>query len=156
MICHRCLLRLSRRNVTLRNARSFSRSPTLAAQPVTAEVTQANNPRPGGKPAATSTSAAQPFGERGTYAPEAIEDLPIQRNQSKQPLRVQSSVPAGTVLKGLNFMKGKQDPIALEDDEYPEWLWGVLEKRIDGAASGKPEEGDLFCKFHFIRVLAWA
>ena len=57
---------------------------------------------------------------------------------------MQSSVPGGTVLKGLNFMKGKNDPVALEDEEYPPWLWGVL----DDVKGGKEEEvgdtGDLF------------
>jgi len=57
-------------------------------------------------------------------------------------------VPAGTVLKGLNFVKGKMDPIALEDAEYPDWLWGVLDKRLgDGKGGGKGDEGDLYCKY---------
>lgn len=59
--------------------------------------------------------------------------------------RIVSSVPAGTVLKGLNFMKNKQDPVALEDHEYPAWLWTALEKKADAMGSGKEAEGDLFC-----------
>ncbi|OQO06094.1 hypothetical protein B0A48_08682 [Cryoendolithus antarcticus] len=63
------------------------------------------------------------------------------------PPRMPSSVPAGTLLKGLNYIKGKQDPVALEDEEYPEWLWSVLEKaqKSDGAAAGG-DENDLFSK----------
>jgi large subunit ribosomal protein L54 len=56
---------------------------------------------------------------------------------------VKSSIPAGTPLKGLNFEKNKQDPVALPDDEYPEWLWTILqrqEKTAEGAGMG-----DLFC-----------
>lgn len=52
------------------------------------------------------------------------------------------------MLKGLNFVKNKQDPVALEDHEYPDWLWRVLEPKegADGGAQGKGDEGDLFSK----------
>lgn len=149
MICRRCLLRAARRNGALSTStsRTLSSSRVLAAEAISAQVTTATNPRPHGNPAATSTSAAQPFSEPLTYSPQLTEDLPIERQQGKKPLKVQSSVPAGTVLKGLNFMKNSQDPIALEDEEYPDWLWGVLEKRVDGSSgAGKEDEGgDLFC-----------
>lgn len=60
---------------------------------------------------------------------------------------VKSSVAAGTPLKGLNFIKGKQDPVALEDNEYPAWLWTVLEKSAANKNSGSgADEGDLFSK----------
>ncbi|CAG8618716.1 6897_t:CDS:2, partial [Paraglomus occultum] len=42
--------------------------------------------------------------------------------------RSASSVPAGTILKGLNFMVKGKDPIALPDEEYPEWLWELLDE----------------------------
>ncbi|RIA96056.1 mitochondrial ribosomal protein L37-domain-containing protein [Glomus cerebriforme] len=45
--------------------------------------------------------------------------------------RIQSSVPAGTILKGLNFHKDGADPIALPDDDYPNWLWEILDKEKD-------------------------
>jgi hypothetical protein len=53
---------------------------------------------------------------------------------------------AGTPLKGLGFVKNKPEPLALEDDAYPEWLWRVLDKKAGGedAVGG---EGDMFCKF---------
>lgn len=63
------------------------------------------------------------------------------------------------MLKGLNFVKNKQDPVALEDHEYPDWLWRVLEPKegADGGAQGKGDEGDLFCmsqsQFHQSRRL---
>jgi Mitochondrial ribosomal protein L37 len=47
-------------------------------------------------------------------------------------------------LKGLNYLKGRDDPVALEDEEYPEWLWRCL----DVKKKGSDEEGavgDLFC-----------
>jgi hypothetical protein len=58
-------------------------------------------------------------------------------------------VAAGTTLKGLNFVKGKNDPVALEDGEYPAWLWGILKKGKggEGVADAGSVEGDLFCMF---------
>lgn len=56
-----------------------------------------------------------------------------------------SSVPAGTPLKGLNFLKNKDDPVALEDHEYPSWLWDVLKK--ESKTADDKAEGDLFCMF---------
>jgi large subunit ribosomal protein L54 len=51
-------------------------------------------------------------------------------------------VPAGTPLKGLNFYKDRQDPIALADEEYPAWLWTVLDRQEKGAEAAA--QGDLF------------
>lgn len=36
-----------------------------------------------------------------------------------------SSCPVGTKLN-LDIKKGKPGPVALEDSEYPDWLWTVL------------------------------
>ncbi|KAJ2887853.1 39S ribosomal protein L37, mitochondrial, partial [Coemansia asiatica] len=48
-----------------------------------------------------------------------------------------SSIAPGTVLKGLNIYKEGKDPVALEDKEYPEWLWTLLDEVPDEA---KPEK----------------
>lgn len=39
---------------------------------------------------------------------------------------IKSSCPSGTVIS-LNTKKSGKDPIALEDNEYPDWLWEVLD-----------------------------
>lgn len=39
-----------------------------------------------------------------------------------------SLAPAGTKLKGLNILKGQDPIVALADEEYPAWLWEVLDK----------------------------
>lgn len=41
-------------------------------------------------------------------------------------------------------MKGKQDPVAMEDYEYPDWLWRVLERKDEAGAAKGASEGDLF------------
>jgi large subunit ribosomal protein L54 len=57
---------------------------------------------------------------------------------------VKSSIPAGQPLKGLNFLKDRQDPVAKADDEYPAWLWTILDRQEKKAEKGA---GDLFCEF---------
>ena len=47
------------------------------------------------------------------------------------------------MLRGLGYIKGKDSPIAKEDHEYPDWLWGLLDGRKDAGKEGK-EEGDIF------------
>jgi hypothetical protein len=66
--------------------------------------------------------------------------------RKKPAVLVRSSVPAGMPLKGLNFEKNKQDPVALPDEEYPEWLWGILAKGKE-EVGGEGGMGDLFCGF---------
>ncbi|GAA5875041.1 hypothetical protein JCM3774_003412 [Rhodotorula dairenensis] len=54
----------------------------------------------------------------------------------------ESSCPAGTVLKNLNFVKDASDPVALEDDQYPAWVWTLTEARKP-AAEGQDEAANL-------------
>lgn len=56
-----------------------------------------------------------------------------------------SICPKGTVLNGLNYFKGKQDPVALNDDEYPEWLWDCLDVQKKDAEAAEEGAGDEFC-----------
>ncbi|MCJ1427281.1 hypothetical protein MMC29_005184, partial [Sticta canariensis] len=44
------------------------------------------------------------------------------------------------VLKGVNYLKDKQNPVAEEDDKYPDWLWSLLDK-VEGAG-GKNSEAE--------------
>ncbi|KAK7206168.1 mitochondrial ribosomal protein L37-domain-containing protein [Myxozyma melibiosi] len=41
--------------------------------------------------------------------------------------RVPSSAPEGTRLTGCNVFKNKDEPLALADEEYPDWLWEILD-----------------------------
>ncbi|KAK6543960.1 hypothetical protein TWF694_000679 [Orbilia ellipsospora] len=64
--------------------------------------------------------------------------------------KIVSSVPAGTVLKGLHYNKRLTEPVALADDEYPEWLWKVLEDRRPRLSSAtqmtSEDSADLYSK----------
>lgn len=50
--------------------------------------------------------------------------------------RTPSIAPAGTKLNGLNYFKNKPDVFALEDSEYPEWLWTLLEDESKAKKEG--------------------
>jgi Mitochondrial ribosomal protein L37 len=45
----------------------------------------------------------------------------------------------------LNFIKGREDPLALPEEDYPEWLWKILDSGKKGGEEGKEELGDEFC-----------
>lgn len=53
--------------------------------------------------------------------------------------QAKSSVAAGTVLN-LKIRKNGDEPVALEDSEYPEWLWDSLDKK---KVEAKLKEEDL-------------
>ncbi|PSS25338.1 hypothetical protein M430DRAFT_47813 [Amorphotheca resinae ATCC 22711] len=106
MICRQCLRRASALRVQYKPLRFISSTPT-----------------PSSAAAATSTGVAQPFSN--PLEPSGTTQRPKARST---PLPV-SSVPAGTPLKGLNYIKGRDDPVALEEHEYPEWLWTCLDQK---------------------------
>lgn len=137
----------SRRTISSTTVKSATVSPNHATQSAPRQGSPSSSHNP---PAATSTSAAQPFSSPLTPSAKN-QDLPIAAGGkvSAPPTIVKSSVPAGTILKGLNFMKGQQDPVALEDAEYPQWLWSVLGEKEAEAAAGGVNEGDIFCKDYY-------
>ena len=55
-----------------------------------------------------------------------------------------SAAPTGTILKGLNYFKNKQDLVAKEEHEYPAWLWTVLDE-MKWRSTESEDVGDLYC-----------
>ncbi|EEH39269.1 hypothetical protein PAAG_01731 [Paracoccidioides lutzii Pb01] len=97
----RCTVFLPYKNQTLR---AYSTS-----------ITDVSTPFPSSSaPSITLPGAAHP----PPASPESKKDAPP---------RVISGTPAGTKLKGLNYMKNQPEVFALEDDEYPDWLWSLLD-----------------------------
>lgn len=125
MICSRCLYRAHPQSLV----RAFS-------------ITRARLEPP--TPAATSTSAAQPFSTPLTPRPSDVS-LGVHLKPKPKSIAIPiSSCPAGTPLKGLNYIKGRDDPVALPEEEYPEWLWKCLEAKVK-EGDEDAGEGDLFC-----------
>ncbi|KAI4259718.1 MAG: hypothetical protein L6R42_004444 [Xanthoria sp. 1 TBL-2021] len=111
-------------------------------------------------PPATSTSAAQPFSTPFTPSPYPStspthpQKHPSSAKSTAQQQPVQSSLKAGTLLKGLAFEKNKEPPVAREDAEYPDWLWGLLGKGGVSGEEGGKGGGDAFSKSAKQRRLA--
>ncbi|KAI5819339.1 mitochondrial ribosomal protein L37-domain-containing protein [Pyronema omphalodes] len=78
---------------------------------------------------------------------------PLVPGPSKTLGESKSSVAAGTKLVNINYFKNKADPVALEDSEYPAWLWTVLDSGKK-SAKGAEDVGDLYSKSKKARQLA--
>jgi len=59
-----------------------------------------------------------------------------------EPTKTVSSCPAGTVLTGLNYLKGEPPILALPDEEYPSWLWDLTKPKVleDDGPGGTAEK----------------
>lgn len=78
---------------------------------------------------------------------EPVLSTPIaEAGESKDAPISRSSCPAGTKLTGLNYLKNGQDPVALKDEEYPEWLWSCLDVIKSNKDSADDGAGDEFCR----------
>ncbi|KAI9171532.1 hypothetical protein HJFPF1_01018 [Paramyrothecium foliicola] len=69
----------------------------------------------------------------------------------KAPAQPRSICVEGTVLTGLNYTKGKQDPVALKDEDYPEWLWSCLDVMKKSSDAGDDGAADEFSKSRKVR-----
>jgi large subunit ribosomal protein L54 len=49
-------------------------------------------------------------------------------------------------MTGLNYLKGRDDPVALKEEEYPEWLWRCLDAKKEEDVG---EALDEFCTLLF-------
>lgn len=126
MICRTCLRRV----------------PTPSLRPIAPRAAFATTAR------VRNAAAAAPATLDNAKPPSApkVDPLidPFNPPEAKTPL---SSCPAGTVLQGLNYIKGKTDPVALADEAYPEWLWKCLEVKKTADAAVDANAGDEFCMF---------
>lgn len=57
-------------------------------------------------------------------------------------------------MKGLNYFKGRDDPVALPEEEYPEWLWRCLDVKAKEGEGGDAGLGDEFCMLSMHPFLA--
>ncbi|KAH0434750.1 hypothetical protein CcaCcLH18_05190 [Colletotrichum camelliae] len=105
--------------------------------------------------AATGTSAAPDAAPAPPANPEAPPKLSnIKDDTIQTPTKPVSSCPAGTILNGLNYIKGKTDPVALPDEEYPDWLWTCLEAKTETTESADDLAAEMFSKSKKQRKIA--
>ncbi|QSZ33194.1 hypothetical protein DSL72_002780 [Monilinia vaccinii-corymbosi] len=148
MICSRCLKRRTFSRLQSHSqcqSRAFTSTPLLSSTPPTSTP---SSPRTAGPPTATSTGVAQPFSTPLSPSPAA---LGISSHPAKKSVPLPtSSVPAGTILRGLNFLKGRDEPVALKEEEYPEWLWHCLDAKM-AVGGNEASGGDEFSKSKKLR-----
>ena len=106
----------------------------------------------------SAVSSATPGISQPLSTPEGVHaevrpDQPTDQASATQ--RVPSSCPVGMKMGGLNYEKNKPDVYALEDSEYPDWLWGLLkefeekEKADKGGVDPKSMVPPTSCFFFF-------
>ncbi|KAL1968310.1 hypothetical protein VTN77DRAFT_2145 [Rasamsonia byssochlamydoides] len=102
--------------------------PTPRQPPTTKRPVSIPTPTPSATPGGSQPSSTE--GAQSAANPEKPTKPAVER-----PL---SSCPAGTKLQGLNYMKNKPDIFAMEDSEYPDWLWTLLDdpKKQSNSESG--------------------
>jgi hypothetical protein len=96
--------------------------------------------------AASRTLSAVSRRAYSAAADAAPVDEPLVPGPSKTLGDSKSSIAAGTKLFNINYFKNKADPVALEDSEYPAWLWTVLDSGKKNT-KGAEDVGDLYCMY---------
>ncbi|KAF9218316.1 hypothetical protein BS17DRAFT_804846 [Gyrodon lividus] len=63
-------------------------------------------------------------------------------SSTAEPKKIVSSCSAGTVLTGLNYLKGEPPILARPDEDYPSWLWDLTTPKVlpDDGPGGKAEK----------------
>ncbi|RPB02850.1 hypothetical protein L873DRAFT_1671692 [Choiromyces venosus 120613-1] len=125
MLCTRCVRSSPRPPIFFLTSRSF----------VTTQSLRDGTPRPPGEPA-----PLEPTPPRSALTADGKP-------------RTMSGTPAGTVLKNINFLKNRLDPVAKDDMEYPDWLWSLLDKK-SGGGGDSAAAGDAYSKSKKQRDLA--
>ncbi|KAK3694760.1 mitochondrial ribosomal protein L37-domain-containing protein [Podospora appendiculata] len=144
MICRTCLRRTA--GVSLSSgARPIASSSAAAAARTFSTSLRARN-------ASTPTPAA---GSESSSTPPNLTPLtPTADAPAAEMAARLSSCVEGTILHGLNFLKGREDPVALPDAAYPEWLWRCLEVQKKTSEATDANLGDEFSKSKKQRRLA--
>ncbi|KAH8586600.1 mitochondrial ribosomal protein L37-domain-containing protein [Bisporella sp. PMI_857] len=145
MICRTCL----RARAALSHQSQYTRQFSTSLR----QLTPANTPL--SQTPSTISPAAQP--SFGTPLPNLPNPAGVHAKlKSKSKTAVvelpQSIAPAGTALQGINYIKGIDDPIAKEEEAYPEWLWKVLETKAK--EENTDFDGDEFSKSKKVRRAA--
>lgn len=145
MICSSCRRTFLTRIRTLKqtppsilSASSFRYASTVPSTPNAAPT----QPPPaiaveGANPTQSSSKPgiSQPLSEPHTPSTSSATAPP--GKETKGPAKVKSSVPGGQELRGLGYTKAHSRILAKEDDEYPDWLWTLLDQNKHAAGEAK-------------------
>ena len=94
--------------------------------------------RPNPAQSSNTSGVSQPLSEPHTPSTSSAKTSgPTSTKDGKIAAKPKSSVPGGKELRGLGYTKAKPKVLAMEDDEYPQWLWSLLDEKRPGAMSEK-------------------
>lgn len=82
----------------------------------------------------TETYSTTTFIDRNSRFPEST--LTSSAREAKGPV---SSALKGQPLRGIIYHKDIPDPIALADEDYPDWLWDLLDENKERVKAENPE-----------------
>lgn len=122
MLCTTCRRSLQARLPLFRNHLPLSPRRFVATAPSNPNAAPIDPPPP-----SSSSNAAAPIIRK-----PAVSGASKPRVKEK----ARSSVAGGEVLKGLGYTKAKPQILAMEDEEYPAWLWGVLDESASVSGEG--------------------
>ncbi|KAI0432106.1 mitochondrial ribosomal protein L37-domain-containing protein [Xylaria sp. FL1042] len=143
MICRRCLQRASALSTRIPRAAPSNTLPISWSLPIRNRPISSTAIRHYAAAEATAATTGEPS-----------LSTPLADSAAASAGENRSSCPEGTPLTGLNYFKNQQDPVALPDDAYPEWLWGCLEVQKKADEGEADEAGDEFSKSKKQRRLA--
>lgn len=134
MLCQACRRSLSAQGRLLQRR-------GIATAPVTSNAAPSNPPPSSSSPSTPATSSAtpgksQPFSTPILPSTSTAKGGSASGTKDLKKTKLQGSIPGGSELKGLAYLKAKPRVIAQEDDEYPTWLWSLLEE--SKTATGAP------------------
>lgn len=156
MLCTSC-----RRTLLLRLPSTLRPSPSPLSRTVT--TVPATQPTPPSQPPASTTNPNIPppalsSSTPGISQPLSTPTLPSASTAKIQPgkevpkpTKLVGSIPGGAPLFGVAYLKAKPTVLAMEDDAYPDWLWGLVDegkKSTTTAAASGGDAVDLSCKLH--------
>jgi hypothetical protein len=165
MLCPTCRLHLRRSlsSVPVKNApsiplRSFPKPPSLASIRPLFQSRVLSTATPRAPPPSSDVSLSPPPSSETPNSSSAIPHFPSSKDlhtptspakaakdassSKKKSITIPTgSVPGGAVLKGIGYLKAKPEIYALEDSEYPGWLWSCLDASPADKGKGKGKKG---------------
>jgi Mitochondrial ribosomal protein L37 len=94
--------------------------------------------------------SSQPLSKPTVTLPLNSTAKPQPGKEPTKPTKLVGSIPGGAPLFGVAYLKAKPTVLAMEDDAYPDWLWGLVDEGKKSASSGGGggDAVDLSCKLH--------
>ncbi|KAI1813253.1 mitochondrial ribosomal protein L37-domain-containing protein [Poronia punctata] len=145
MICRSCLQRASA--LSARTARAATAAPRTLNWSLPIRSLRPISSTSVSRQSATTATAT-------VNVTSAPSDTPTEDAAAAGEKKQLSSCVEGTPLFGLSYFKNGQDPLALADEAYPEWLWRCLDVAKRAEEGDGEDGGDEFSKSKKQRKLA--